>query len=175
MVGCPRGHSEGPLTALRIGPIEASPSPPTSTMAGKAKARFAPTQLHFVFYLTRVFRTMIIRMISTAQTGFFYTTQRLRQGPRLSAVKYDPRGAPVSDPSLTESNAFSSKIARSVRREQEDIQEVTVFLSPIRSQHSAQVHVGYTFIDPCRSTSHLHNILFPWASFHMYTGHANTA
>jgi len=43
-------------------------------MAGKTKAR-----------------TMIIRMISTAQTGYFYTTQRLRQGPRLSAVKYDPR------------------------------------------------------------------------------------
>ncbi|KAF9497994.1 hypothetical protein BDN71DRAFT_1444071 [Pleurotus eryngii] len=43
-------------------------------MAGKAKAR-----------------TQIIRLISTAQTGFFYTTQRLRTGPKLSAVKYDPR------------------------------------------------------------------------------------
>lgn len=62
-------------------------------MAGKAKARFAPKQPHLIFYLTRAFRTMIIRMISTAQTGYFYTTQRLRQGPRLSAVKYDPRGA----------------------------------------------------------------------------------
>ncbi|KAF4597893.1 hypothetical protein EYR38_006285 [Pleurotus pulmonarius] len=45
-------------------------------MAGKAKAR-----------------TQIIRLISTAQTGFFYTTQRLRTGPKLSAVKYDPLGA----------------------------------------------------------------------------------
>ncbi|KNZ73702.1 60S ribosomal protein L39, mitochondrial, partial [Termitomyces sp. J132] len=36
-------------------------------------------------------RTLIVRMISTAQTGFFYTTQRLRQGPKLSAVKYDPK------------------------------------------------------------------------------------
>ncbi|KAH6893893.1 hypothetical protein BKA70DRAFT_1315250 [Coprinopsis sp. MPI-PUGE-AT-0042] len=35
-------------------------------------------------------RTLIIRLISTAQTGFFYTTQRLRQGAKLSAVKYDP-------------------------------------------------------------------------------------
>jgi large subunit ribosomal protein L33 len=35
---------------------------------------------------------MIVRLISTAQTGFFYTTQRLRQGPKLSAVKYDPVG-----------------------------------------------------------------------------------
>jgi len=36
-------------------------------------------------------RTMIVRMISTAQTGFFYTTQRLRGGPKVSAVKYDPK------------------------------------------------------------------------------------
>ena len=35
---------------------------------------------------------MIVRLISTAQTGYFYTTQRLRQGPKLSAVKYDPKG-----------------------------------------------------------------------------------
>ncbi|KAF5379988.1 hypothetical protein D9615_006272 [Tricholomella constricta] len=47
-------------------------------------------------------RTLIVRLISTAQTGFFYTTQRLRQGPRLSAVKYDPKGTGA------------------VRREQED-------------------------------------------------------
>ena len=33
-----------------------------------------------------------MRMISTAQTGYFYTTQRLRIGPTLAAVKYDPRG-----------------------------------------------------------------------------------
>ncbi|KAI0729589.1 hypothetical protein C8Q72DRAFT_777634, partial [Fomitopsis betulina] len=36
-------------------------------------------------------RTVIVRMVSSAKTGFFYTTQRLRVGPRLSAVKYDPR------------------------------------------------------------------------------------
>ncbi|KAI0352471.1 hypothetical protein BV20DRAFT_1037071 [Pilatotrama ljubarskyi] len=36
-------------------------------------------------------RTLIVRMVSTAQTGYFYTTQRLRLGPRLAAVKYDPR------------------------------------------------------------------------------------
>lgn len=34
-----------------------------------------------------------MRMISTAQTGYFYTTQRPRLGNRLCAVKYDPRGA----------------------------------------------------------------------------------
>ncbi|KAH9005886.1 hypothetical protein EDB86DRAFT_2876920 [Lactarius hatsudake] len=43
-------------------------------MAGKSKAR-----------------TLIVRLLSTAQTGFFYTTQRVRTGPKLAAVKYDPR------------------------------------------------------------------------------------
>ncbi|KAF9078510.1 hypothetical protein BDP27DRAFT_14183 [Rhodocollybia butyracea] len=36
-------------------------------------------------------RTIIVRLISTAQTGFFYTTQRLRLGLPLSQVKYDPK------------------------------------------------------------------------------------
>ncbi|TRM62290.1 hypothetical protein BD626DRAFT_570006 [Schizophyllum amplum] len=35
-------------------------------------------------------RTIIVRLISTAQTGFFYTRVRPRLGPRLSSVKYDP-------------------------------------------------------------------------------------
>ncbi|KIY53501.1 hypothetical protein FISHEDRAFT_33237 [Fistulina hepatica ATCC 64428] len=35
-------------------------------------------------------RTIIVRLISTAQTGFFYTTKRPRIGSSLSAVKYDP-------------------------------------------------------------------------------------
>ncbi|KIM84255.1 hypothetical protein PILCRDRAFT_6522 [Piloderma croceum F 1598] len=35
-------------------------------------------------------RTIIVRLISTAQTGYFYTTKRTRLGPRLSAIKYDP-------------------------------------------------------------------------------------
>ncbi|KAF8327642.1 hypothetical protein F5887DRAFT_1112740, partial [Amanita rubescens] len=48
-------------------------SPISSTWQGKTKAR-----------------TLIVRLISTAQTGFFYSTQRLRIGPKLSAVKYDP-------------------------------------------------------------------------------------
>jgi ribosomal protein L33 len=44
----------------------------------------------------RARRTLIVRLLSTAQTGFFYTTKRTRLGPRLSAVKYDPKGAPLS-------------------------------------------------------------------------------
>jgi len=61
-------------------------------MAVKAKARL--DLLFLVWRIEyRVFnRTMIVRLISTAQTGYFYTTERLRQGPKLSAVKYDPRG-----------------------------------------------------------------------------------
>ncbi|EKM76233.1 hypothetical protein AGABI1DRAFT_87392 [Agaricus bisporus var. burnettii JB137-S8] len=35
-------------------------------------------------------RTIIVRLISTARTGFFYTTTRTRQGSKLAAVKYDP-------------------------------------------------------------------------------------
>lgn len=35
---------------------------------------------------------MVVRLISTAQTGYFYTTKRLRTGPKLAAVKYDPTG-----------------------------------------------------------------------------------
>lgn len=38
-------------------------------------------------------RTMIIRLISTARTGYFYTTARLRQSPAIKQVKYDPVGA----------------------------------------------------------------------------------
>ncbi|KAF8587463.1 hypothetical protein K439DRAFT_1659015 [Ramaria rubella] len=43
------------------------------TMAGKSKAK-----------------TLIVRLISTAQTGFFYTKTRPRQGAKLAAIKYDP-------------------------------------------------------------------------------------
>jgi len=42
-------------------------------MAGKAKAR-----------------TMVVQLISTAQTGFAYTTSRLRVGRKLKMMKYDP-------------------------------------------------------------------------------------
>ncbi|KAJ7245167.1 hypothetical protein B0H12DRAFT_1021897, partial [Mycena haematopus] len=35
-------------------------------------------------------RTVIVRLISTAQTGYFYTRTRVRIGPKISAVKYDP-------------------------------------------------------------------------------------
>ncbi|KDQ49604.1 hypothetical protein JAAARDRAFT_165486 [Jaapia argillacea MUCL 33604] len=35
-------------------------------------------------------KTLIVRLISTAQTGYFYTSKRVRQGVKLSGVKYDP-------------------------------------------------------------------------------------
>ncbi|KXS17091.1 hypothetical protein M427DRAFT_54745 [Gonapodya prolifera JEL478] len=35
-------------------------------------------------------RTVVVRLYSAAQTGFFYTTVRRRLVPKLSLVKYDP-------------------------------------------------------------------------------------
>lgn len=63
-------------------------------MAGKSKARCVTLTHSKLTTMTKKKKhsTIIIRLISTAQTGFFYTTQRLRMGPKLSAVKYDPRG-----------------------------------------------------------------------------------
>jgi ribosomal protein L33 len=63
-------------------------------MAG-AKAKYVSSLLYPDSQLTAPDRTFIIRLISTAQTGFFYTTQRPRQTKRLSFVKYDPIGASV--------------------------------------------------------------------------------
>ncbi|KAJ3757594.1 hypothetical protein EV361DRAFT_794534 [Lentinula raphanica] len=57
----------------------------------KAKARFALLSQNQNIQLILQHRTIIVRLISTAQTGFFYTTQRVRQGLPLSAIKYDPR------------------------------------------------------------------------------------
>ncbi|KAF9927640.1 54S ribosomal protein L39, mitochondrial [Linnemannia zychae] len=36
-------------------------------------------------------RTIIVKLLSTAGTGFFYTTRRPRTTPKLSFVKFDPR------------------------------------------------------------------------------------
>jgi hypothetical protein len=93
-------------------------------------------------------------MISTAQTGYFYTTQRLRQGPSLSAVKYDPRGAPAPNSSLTKSNALSSKIACPVCREQEDVQKVTI-LFPYTQVHPHNIPLfGQTITPDGVNTQH---------------------
>jgi large subunit ribosomal protein L33 len=35
-------------------------------------------------------RTIVIKLISTAATGFFYITQRRRTLPKLSLMKFDP-------------------------------------------------------------------------------------
>lgn len=37
-------------------------------------------------------RTIIVRLVSTAGTGFFYTVQRPRLLPKLSFRKFDPIG-----------------------------------------------------------------------------------
>lgn len=101
MVGCTKRHNVSddrkPPPARRSESIDLKPQRNLShpvDMAGKAKARSAYHSLSFS-HLTQAYRTLVVRMISTAQTGYFYTAQRLRQGPRLSAVKYDPRGMSV--------------------------------------------------------------------------------
>jgi large subunit ribosomal protein L33 len=37
-------------------------------------------------------RSIIVRLVSTAGTGFFYTTTRRRLLPKLSLLKHDPIG-----------------------------------------------------------------------------------
>ena len=75
--------------------VPSTPQASESRMAAKAKARcVSPRFTHNKHDDERLKKNsiMIVRLISTAQTGFFYTTQRLRTGPKLAAVKYDPRG-----------------------------------------------------------------------------------
>ena len=62
-------------------------------MAPKAKARCVITSIviEIISHKT-THSTILVRLLSTAQTGFFYTATRVRQGPSLAAVKYDPRG-----------------------------------------------------------------------------------
>ena len=43
--------------------------------------------------LAKPSRRIIVKLMSTALTGFFYTTKRLRTSDKLSMVKFDPRGA----------------------------------------------------------------------------------
>ena len=81
-------------------------------MAGKAKARCV-VNIALIIDNDRTLRqqknsTLIVRLLSTAQTGFFYTTQRLRTGPKLAAVKYDPRGKLLDACSLGSHLALTS-------------------------------------------------------------------
>ena len=39
-----------------------------------------------------LYRTVIVRLISSAKTGYFYSTSRPRLSDKLSAIKYDPKG-----------------------------------------------------------------------------------
>jgi large subunit ribosomal protein L33 len=38
----------------------------------------------------RLIRTIVIKLISAAGTGFFYVTKRRRALPKLSLMKFDP-------------------------------------------------------------------------------------
>jgi large subunit ribosomal protein L33 len=37
-------------------------------------------------------RRILVRLVSTALSGFFYTTTRPRLGEKLAMMKYDPKG-----------------------------------------------------------------------------------
>lgn len=48
-------------------------------------------------------RIVIARLLSTAGTGYIYTTRRLRVADRLSMMKYDPVGTWEGEMAATES------------------------------------------------------------------------
>ena len=64
---------------------------------------------HHVLLSYIIHRTIIMCLISTAQTRFFYTTQHVRQGPKLSAIKYNPRGASLPTPLIISLFFFQKK------------------------------------------------------------------
>lgn len=67
-------------------------------MAGKAKARYAVTIIlsselaASIDAFASFDRMILIRLVSTARTGFFYTAQKNRTYPTFSRMKYDPIG-----------------------------------------------------------------------------------
>jgi len=65
-------------------------------MAVSKKAKYGHTaQGPVLTNTTPKRRTMIIKLLSTAGTGYFYTTTRPRLAPyKLALRKYDPVGTP---------------------------------------------------------------------------------
>ncbi|KAI7936027.1 hypothetical protein MJO29_015330 [Puccinia striiformis f. sp. tritici] len=46
-------------------------------------------------------RTVLVKLVSTAGTGFFYTTTKVRTAERkIARMKYDPRGMDSFSPRL---------------------------------------------------------------------------
>ncbi|RKO87647.1 hypothetical protein BDK51DRAFT_17508 [Blyttiomyces helicus] len=43
-----------------------------------------------ILHLTPPSRSIVLRLVSSAGTGFYYTTVRRRTLPKLSLMKYDP-------------------------------------------------------------------------------------
>lgn len=97
---------------------------------------------------------MVAHLFSTAQTGYFYTTKRLRLGPPLTQIKYDPQGMPTSYnrlPGWLTNTLRSSKAEGLVcREEKEEVARTTrLYLSPIQGHccipyplHSPNLHAG---------------------------------
>ena len=59
-------------------------------MAPKAKQRSAALQYPVSVKLT--LRRILVKLVSTALSGFFYTTSRPRLADKLAMMKYDPKG-----------------------------------------------------------------------------------
>jgi len=63
---------------------------------GQSQVRlFAAAQKIGVLAEEIIARTIVVRLLSTARTGFFYTMTRQRLKPPINTVKYDPVGALV--------------------------------------------------------------------------------
>ncbi|KAG8926092.1 hypothetical protein FRC00_003263 [Tulasnella sp. 408] len=79
-------------------------------MAGKAKAK-----------------TMLVKLVSTAQTGFFYSKVKKRGGPTLSLMKYDPKDRPKLQSAVKRIGFSSTSRAPPKVREKKKGQEATLF------------------------------------------------
>lgn len=78
---------------------------------------------------------MITHLFSTAQTGYFYTTKRLRVGPSLTQIKYDPLGMTTSCCSISSRLInfllFSEAEGLVHREEKEEVVRTRLYLSPV--------------------------------------------
>ena len=78
-------------------PIRAPKIPTPNRLAWPKPKRGTSLLFSHPFLLYRLFfRTIIVRLISTAQTGYFYTKMRPRVSPKLHAIKYDPVGVYIA-------------------------------------------------------------------------------
>jgi ribosomal protein L33 len=91
--------------AWSMGPIDRQPLPNNPHLAElpvptvlhnplwqQKKRGWCPRITRMRTLSTAILRTIVVRLVSIAKTGYFYATQRRRQGGKLSFIKYDPIG-----------------------------------------------------------------------------------